>query len=93
MYLYSVTHLTLRDKNPFKHEFFVPLAQTFPFLKNLSLSNIQPPFLRPDEFHLRNRDWSSIVEYSYLISLDVRDADIYYVEHFLNETKTWLPRV
>ena len=37
----SVTHLKLWDKDPFKHEFFVRLARAFPFLKSLSIWNIQ----------------------------------------------------
>jgi len=40
----SVTHLKLWDKDPFKHEFFVRLSRAFPFLKNLSIWNIQPPY-------------------------------------------------
>ncbi|CAF4168153.1 unnamed protein product, partial [Rotaria sp. Silwood2] len=36
-------------------------------------------------------DWCSIIEYLHLISLDVERANPYYIEHFLNETKTRLP--
>ncbi|CAF2065713.1 unnamed protein product [Rotaria magnacalcarata] len=87
----SVTHLKLRDENAFKHEFFVRVARAFPFLKNLSISNIRPPFWRFNEHYLRDKDWCSIIEYSHLICLDVRGANFYYLEHFLNETKTHLP--
>jgi len=87
----SVTYLKLTDKNAFKHEFFVRLARAFPFLKNLSISNIRPPFLRLEEPYLGDKDWCSIIEYSHLIFLDVQHANPYYVEHFLNETKTHLP--
>ena len=87
----SVTHLKLWDKNAFKHEFFVRLARAFPFLKNLSISNIQPPFWNLMNPHLRDKDWCSIIEYPHLISLDMKHVDPYYVEHFLNETKTHLP--
>jgi hypothetical protein len=89
----SVTHLTLRDNDPFRHEFFLRLARAFPFLKSLSINSIQPPNLRRHECHRYHTDWCSIVEYPHLISLDINDAYIYYVEHFLNETKTHLPRL
>jgi hypothetical protein len=89
----SVTHVALWDTDPFKHEFFVRLARAFSFLKKLSIWNIKPPFLRFHEFHLRNTDWCSIVEYPHLMSLDIERVGSHYVEHFLNETKTHLPRL
>ncbi len=89
----SVTHLKLWDKDEFKHEFFVRLSRAFPFLQKLSIWNIKPPFWRRHDFHLRDKDWCSIVEYPHLISLNIRDAHSHYVEHFLNETKTHLPRL
>jgi hypothetical protein len=89
----SVTHLLLHDKYPFKHEFFIRLARAFPFLKNLSINTILPPNWRCHEYHLRDKDWCSIVEYPHLISLDIYSANSYYAEHFLNETKTHLPRL
>ncbi|CAF4549255.1 unnamed protein product, partial [Rotaria sp. Silwood1] len=87
----SVTHLKLQDEHPFKHEFFVRLARAFPFLKILSISNLRSPFWRFDEIYLRDKDLCSIIEYSHLIFLDVKNANPYYIEHFLNETKTHLP--
>ncbi|CAF4381357.1 unnamed protein product [Rotaria sp. Silwood2] len=89
----SVTRLNLWDKDPFKHEFFVRLTRAFPFLKKLSIWNIQAPFSTFDERHLSDKDWCSIVEYPHLISLDVARANTHYVEHFLNETKTHLPHL
>ncbi|CAF1098152.1 unnamed protein product [Rotaria sordida] len=89
----SVTHLKLWDKDPFKHDFFVRLTRAFPFLKYLSMWNIQPPFFKLREFHLYEKDWCSIVEYPHLISLDFGDTAAHYLEHFLNETKTYLPRL
>ncbi len=87
----SVTHLKLSDKNAFKHEFFVRLARAFPFLKNLSISNINPPFWNFIDPHLSDKDWCSIIEYSHLSYLDMKRVDPYYVEQFLNQTKTHLP--
>jgi hypothetical protein len=88
---HSVIHLKLWDKHPFKHEFFIRLARAFPSLQYLTMWNIQSPCWKFDKFqHLKN-DWPSIVEYPHLISIDIRCAHTYYVEHFLNETKTRLP--
>ncbi|CAF0889923.1 unnamed protein product [Rotaria sordida] len=87
----SVTHLKLRDKYPFKYEFFIRLARGFPFLKSLSIDTILAPNWRVNEYHLQHIDWCSIVELPHLISLDIDSANIYYAEHFLNETKAHLP--
>jgi hypothetical protein len=89
----TVTHLQLRDEHAFKYEFFIRLARAFPFLKSLSIWNIQPPVWVSDLAHFTDKNWCSIVEYPHLISLDIARVDIYYVEHFLNETKTHLPRL
>ncbi len=89
----SVTHLKLWDKYAFKHEFFIRLTRAFPFLKNLSIWNIKPPFLEIPGYDIWHKDWCSIVEYSHLISLDIERANIDYVEHFLNEAKVYLPRL
>ena len=86
-----VTHLKLRDKYPFKHELFIRITRSFPFLKSLSINTILAPNWRANEYHLRDIDWCSIVEYPYLSSLDIESANSYYAEHFLNETKTHLP--
>jgi hypothetical protein len=88
----SVTHLKLRDTAPFKHEFFIRLVRAFPFLKSLSIYNLRPPNWRFYEYRY-HIDWCSIVEYPHLVSLDINDVNIYYVEHFLSETKTLLPRL
>ncbi|CAF1342737.1 unnamed protein product [Adineta steineri] len=40
----SVIYLELKDKNPFKHEFFVRLQRSFSNVKHLSISNIQQSF-------------------------------------------------
>jgi hypothetical protein len=84
---HSVIHLKLWDKHPFKHEFFIRLARAFPSLQYLTMWNIQSPCWKFDKFqHLKN-DWPSIVEYPHLISIDIRCAHTYYVEHCLTELK------
>jgi hypothetical protein len=89
----SVTHLKLWDKDEFRHEFFVRLTRSFPFLQKLSIWNNKPTFWRRQEFHLRDKDWCSIVEYPHLILLNIKHAHPHYVEYFFNETKTHLPRL
>ncbi|CAF3934677.1 unnamed protein product, partial [Rotaria sp. Silwood1] len=88
-----VSYLTLWDLKPYKHKFFVQLARAFPILKYLLIWNMEPPFFRRHESHLYDTDWCSIVEFPHLISLEIDYVSTYYVEHFLNETKTHLPRL
>ncbi len=38
-------------------------------------------------------DWCSIVQYPHLISLAIDFVGIYYLEHFLNQTNTYIPRL
>ncbi|CAM2701658.1 unnamed protein product [Rotaria socialis] len=89
----SVTYLKVCDATPFKHEFFVRLAKAFPFLKSLSIDNIWPPFLKAEKPYHRDKDWCSLVQYPYLISLDIHHAAVNYVEHFLSEREIYLPRL
>lgn len=89
----SITHLKLEDKNAFKHKCFIRLTRAFPFLINLSIWNIKSRFLEIPEYHLRDKDWCSIVEYLHLISLDIEYVNIDYVEYLLNETKAHLSRL
>ncbi|CAF1388886.1 unnamed protein product [Adineta steineri] len=57
----------------------------------LSISNIQQPYWRYEERYLLEKGWCSIIEFSHLIVLDLEHAHPYYLEHFLNDTKTHLP--
>ncbi|CAF3281202.1 unnamed protein product [Rotaria sp. Silwood2] len=78
-----VREVSLFDERPFEHEFFLQIAQSFPFMKKLSLCNRKPQ--KND-----NQQWS-IIEYPYLITLDIVQTHENYVEQFLNSTKTCLP--
>jgi len=77
----------------FKHEVFIRVTRSFPSLKYLFVNNRRSPIWRFIKPQLIDNDWCSIVEYPHLISLDISFANIDYVEHFLNETKTHLPCV
>ncbi|CAM4789020.1 unnamed protein product [Rotaria magnacalcarata] len=87
-----VTYLILFDRVSFKHEFFVRVARAFPLLKYLSVHNIKPPFWRFSKPHLVD-NYSPIAEYLHLISLHFGFVSNCYVDQFLNETKTSLPRL
>ena len=89
----SVTHLKLWEHNEYRYEFFFRINRTFPFLQKLSIRNKKPPFWRFEDFHLRDRDWCSTIEYPHIISLNIKHVFIHYAEYFLDETKTHLPRL
>ena len=88
----KVTYLFVRDIDVFKHEFFVRIARSFPLLKHLCILNIESQLsadlLASSSDHLQSY---SMIEYSYLESLDVSDSHKDYLEQFLNETKTYVP--
>jgi hypothetical protein len=89
--LSSVTHLGLSDIVPFKPEFFIQVARSFPSLKYLTVNNIRSPFLKFYKYSFVNDYSCSIVEYPHLISLNLEFVDSDYVDQFLNESKTHLP--
>ncbi|CAF3642706.1 unnamed protein product [Rotaria socialis] len=88
----SVTCLMLFDRVSFKHEFFVRVARAFPLLKYLSVHNGKAPFWRFPKPHPVD-NYSPIAEYLHLISLHFGFVSNCYVDQFLNETKTNLPRL
>ncbi|CAM4843584.1 unnamed protein product [Rotaria magnacalcarata] len=87
----SVTDLKLSDTVPFKPEFFIRIARSFPSLKYLFVRNIRSPVWSFRESSSVNDHSYSIVEYSHLILLDIDFVNIDYVDQFLNESKTRLP--
>ncbi len=89
----NVTVLWAFDSVPFKHEFFVRLAQCFPLLKTLMITNFELPLSDPPELEDDNNKSFSIVEYPHLTSLDIKYVHINYVERLLHESKTRLPRL
>ncbi|CAF1475193.1 unnamed protein product, partial [Rotaria sordida] len=74
-----VHHISLYDERPFEHEFFLQIAKSFPFIKDLRLYNLEP--------QRNNKQQQSIVEYPHLIVLDLRRIHGNYLEQFLNDTK------
>jgi len=79
----KVRCLIMSDADPFEHELFEIVSHSFPFLQTLIIINHQP--------QQRKQHSSPIVTFPHLISLDLRMANVDYVEQFLCDTKTCLP--
>jgi hypothetical protein len=88
----NVTYLSIMGTVPFKHEFFVRLAHSFPLLKCLRLANFVPQSEDSDELKFDNNELCLVVEYPHMKSLDIMNA-FGYAEQFLNESKTRLPNL
>ncbi|CAF4056882.1 unnamed protein product [Rotaria sordida] len=82
-----VSKISLYDERPFQHEFFLRIAQSFPFVKKLSLENMKP---RNDKKSKNSEDDNQIlpiIEYPHLTTLDLTEAHLDYIELFLLDTK------
>ncbi|CAF1407561.1 unnamed protein product, partial [Rotaria sordida] len=88
-----VRRLSVQDDVPFKHEFFNRIAFSFPLLNELYVGNFNPQSSISDEWNSNDNQLCSIVTYPYLISLHLIDVHIDYVDQFLNERKSHLPRL
>ena len=85
----SVRRVSLYDERPFEHEFFLRIAQSFPFMEKLTLINDKGQ--NNKQFRKSQHQDLSIIEYPYLIELDLSQAQKDYYEQFLFGTKTCLP--
>ncbi|CAF4085368.1 unnamed protein product, partial [Rotaria sordida] len=86
-----VRTISLHDEHPFEHEFFLRIAQSFPFMKKLSLNNSKPQNNKLcRESQDDNQDFS-IINYPYLTTLTLYDAHDDYIEEFQVDTKICLP--
>ena len=81
----SVRDVTLRDTSPFEHQFFLRLAQGFPFLERLSVFNMSPQ----QKFNGIKKPLP-IIKYHHLIELDLASAHYDYYQQFLLHTKIYL---
>jgi hypothetical protein len=77
-----VREISLNDERPFAHGFLLRIAESFPFIKKLSLINREP--------QQNDNQQCVIIKYHRLITLDLLKAHENYVEEFLNNTKTCL---
>ncbi|CAF3425187.1 unnamed protein product [Rotaria socialis] len=88
-----VIELAVHDILPFKHEFCMRITRCFPLLKIMRVLNSRPQLQLSHEFNSNDNQFHSIAEYPYLTSLSLLHSHTDYVEQFLNQTKTYLPRL
>jgi hypothetical protein len=86
-----VREISLHHARSFEHEFFMRIAQAFPFLKRLTLINKTPQSDKQYQKLDVGNEISSIIEYPHLTLLYLEDIHDDYVEKFLDDTKTCLP--
>jgi hypothetical protein len=86
----SVRKISLFDERPFEHQFFFQIAQSFPLLEKLSLINRKAQ--NNKELRKSKNENLSMIEYPYLLELDISQAHKDYHEQFLFDTKTCLPK-
>jgi hypothetical protein len=87
----NVTVVSLSDERPFEREFFLRIAQSFPFMKELRIDNRKAQ--NNKQFIRSNNDDQilSIIEYPNLTRLDLFNTHDDYVELFLFDTKMSFP--
>ncbi|CAF1262603.1 unnamed protein product [Rotaria sordida] len=86
-----VRTVSLFDERPFEHEFFFQIAQSFPFLEKLTLINQKRQNNKQFRKSKNQNQDSAIIEYPYLVELELSEAHKDYHEQFLFDTKTCLP--
>ncbi|CAF4070429.1 unnamed protein product [Rotaria sordida] len=84
----TVTHLSVYDIVPFKHEFFMRINQAFPLLKCFTVENDGMQY-----WNYNDNPSHSIIEFTHLTSLEITCAHMYYFEQFLAKTNTLLTRL
>ncbi|CAF2099454.1 unnamed protein product [Rotaria magnacalcarata] len=88
-----VRRLRVIDNVPFQHEFFNRIAFSFPLLESLIVINYNSQSSISDEWNSDDNQLHSIAKFNYLESLFLGKADIDYVDQFLDERKTHVPRL
>ncbi|CAF1037687.1 unnamed protein product [Rotaria sp. Silwood1] len=83
-----VCEVSLFDESSFKHEFFLRIAQSFPFLKALSVNNRIPQKYKQCRTSNDDNQDPLIIKYFHLIDLTLLCVHADYVEQFLDPTKT-----
>ena len=86
-----VRDASLRDERPFKHEFFLRISQSFPFLERMTIMNMKPQKKKEFRRSPNQNEDLSIIEYPYLVALDLRYAYEDYYAQFLFDRRSCLP--
>ncbi|CAF3890248.1 unnamed protein product [Rotaria sp. Silwood1] len=87
----SVTQVLLYDEHPFEREFFLQIAQSFPFMKELTIHNRKAQNNKQLIKSNNDNQMLSIIEYPNLTRLDLHCTHNDYVELFLFDRKMTLP--
>ncbi|CAF3298072.1 unnamed protein product [Rotaria socialis] len=79
-----VCKISLVDERPFEHEFFLQIAKSFPFVRELRIHNREP--------QNNDKQQCSIIEYPHLTKLVLTQSHCHenYLEQFLNSSKMYL---
>lgn len=87
----NVRKVSLFDEQPFQHEFFIRIQKSFPFMKDLTVTNLKAQNNKQNgKSKTDNRDLS-LINYHHLTSLNLTEVHDDYIEQFLLDTKTALP--
>jgi hypothetical protein len=82
---FTVRSMTILDLYPLEHQLFQKISHHFPFLRNLTFIN----YMRQNN----KQHSSTFVTFPYLEELDITRTNVDYVEQFLFEKNTRLPRL
>ncbi|CAF4320104.1 unnamed protein product, partial [Rotaria sordida] len=82
--------VTLYDEQPFEHEFFIRISQSFPFMEKLTVVNRHARNHKQSYKSMNDNQNLSIAKYYHLTDLAIRQVHDDYVEEFLCDTKTFL---
>ncbi|CAF4618030.1 unnamed protein product [Rotaria sp. Silwood2] len=83
--------VSLYDDSPFEHEFFLQIAQSFPFVEQLSVINHKSQN-RKQSYESNNDNQNfSLIEYLFLSEHNLLNVHDDYIEQFLFNSKTCLP--
>lgn len=80
-----VERITIFDERSFDHSFFIRIAQSFPSLQELSVTNLKAQTQKLNEYG----EHFPIIEYSHLAILRLIDVHDDYVDQFLFDNKTY----
>ncbi|CAM4847795.1 unnamed protein product, partial [Rotaria magnacalcarata] len=87
----TVTEVSVYDECPFEYQFFLRIAQSFPFMKELTIGNRKAQNKKQFIKSNNNNQLLSIIEYPNLNRLDLSNTDDFYVELFLFHMNMSLP--
>ncbi|CAF1348775.1 unnamed protein product [Rotaria sordida] len=86
-----VSDVSLFDEYPFEYEFFIQIAQSFPLLKNLTITNQKGQNNKQYRKSNNNNEDFLLIRYPHLKYLHFKQTHNDYIEQFLLDTKTCLP--